>query len=141
MRFAIPLLVAALFVAFPSRQAGAQAATLTLDQAVSLARRNNPVFQATVNARRAADLNVKAAYANLLPSLSASASGRFTEGGQQFINGIPISNSSDIIQSNYGFGLGYTINSAILFAPRLFAAQRDAAEAASLVPRRSCAQR
>jgi outer membrane protein len=127
MRFAIPLLVAAMF-AVP-QQADGQAATLTLDQAVSLARRNNPVFQATVNARRAADLSVKAAYANLLPSLSASASGRFTEGGQQFINGIPISNSSDIIQSNYGFGLGYTINSAILFAPRLFAAQRDAAEA------------
>lgn len=126
MRLALPLLAVALF----AHQAAAQAsATLTLDEAVQLARRNNPIFQATVNTRRAADLGVKAAYANLLPSLSASASGRFTEGGQQFVNGIPISNSSDILQSNYGIGLGYTINSAVLFAPKLYSAQRDAAEA------------
>ena len=38
----------------------------------------------------------------------AQASGRFTEGGQQYVNGIPISNSSDILQSNYGIGIGYT---------------------------------
>ena len=125
MRLVLPLLAAALL----APQAGAQTATLTLDQAVQLARRNNPLFQATVNSRRAADLNVKAAYANLLPRLDAQASGRFTEGGQQFVNGIPISNSSDILQSNYGFGLGYTINSAVLFAPKLYSAQRDAAEA------------
>ena len=126
MRFALPLLAAAVF----AHQAGAQATTtLTLDEAVQLARRNNPIFQATVNSRRAADLGVKAAYANLLPRLDAQASGRFTEGGQQFVNGIPISNSSDILQSNYGIGIGYTINSAVLFAPRLYSAQRDAAQA------------
>ena len=125
MRFVLPLLAAALL----AQQASAQTTTLTLDQAVQLARRNNPLFQATVNSRRAADLGVKAAYANLLPSLSANASGRFTEGGQQFVNGIPISNSSDILQSNYGLGLNYTINSAVLFAPKLYSAQRDAAEA------------
>jgi outer membrane protein len=126
MRFVLPLLAAALL----AQHAGAQATTtLTLDEAVQLARRNNPLFQATVNGRRAADLGVKAAYANLIPSLSAQASGRFTEGGQQFVNGIPISNSSDILQSNYGLGLNYTINSAVLFAPKLYSAQRDAAEA------------
>lgn len=125
MRFASPLLVLSLAV----QAAGAQTATLTLDQAVQLARRNNPMFQATVNTRRAADLGVKAAYANLLPRLDAQMSGRFTEGGQQFVNGIPISNSSDILQSNYGLGLNYTINSAVLFAPKLYSAQRDAAEA------------
>ena len=126
MRFALPLLAVTLIA---SQAAAQTTATMTLDEAVQLARRNNPLFQATVNSRRAADLGVKAAYANLLPSLSASASGRFTEGGQQFVNGIPIANSSDILQSNYGFGLGYTINSAVLFAPKLYSAQRDAAEA------------
>jgi len=125
MRFVFSLLAVALVV----QQAGAQTTTLTLDQAVQLARRHNPLFQATVNNRRAADLGVKAAYANLLPSVSARASGQFTEGGQQFVNGIPISNSSDILQSNYGLGLNYTINSAVLFAPKLYSAQRDAAEA------------
>ena len=126
MRLALPLLAVALLAS----GAGAQATTtLTLDQAVQLARRNNPLFQATVNSRRAADLGVKSAYAQLLPRLDAQASGRFTEGGQQFVNGIPISNSSDILQSNYGLGLSYTVNSAVLFAPKLYSAQRDAAEA------------
>ena len=125
MRFVLPLLALALI----APQAVAQTTTLTLDQAVQLARRNNPAFQATVNSRRAADLNVKAAYAQLIPRLDAQASGRFTEGGQQFVNGIPISNSSDILQSNYGLGVSYTVNSAVLFAPKLYSAQRDAAEA------------
>jgi outer membrane protein len=125
MRFVLPLLA----VAVLAQGAGAQTTTLTLDEAVQLARRNNPLFQATVNSRRAADLGVKAAYAQLIPRLDAQASGRFTEGGQQYVNGIPISNSSDILQSNYGLGVSYTINSAVLFAPKLYAAQRDAADA------------
>ncbi len=124
MRFAMT--VAALSLA---AQAGQAQATLSLDEAIGLARRNNPLFQQTVNARRSADAQVRTAYASLLPSVSANMSGRYQKTGQQFVQGIALSNSSDVMQSSYGIGVNYAINSDLLFAPRLVAANRDAAEA------------
>lgn len=117
-------------VSLIAQTVGAQTqATLSLDEAISLARRNNPNFLQTVNARRSADANLRSAYATLLPSLSANMSGRYQIAGQQFVQGIALSNNSDVVQSSYGIGLNYTINSAVLFAPKAFRAQRDAAEA------------
>src|SRR5687768_14204854 len=126
MRFALPLVALALV----SQTVTAQApASLTVDEAVSIARRNNPLFQQATNASRSANMNVRAAYANLLPSLSAQMNGRYQKTGQQFFNGIPLESSSDVIQSSYGIGLNYQLNSGVIFAPKLFASQRDAAEA------------
>ena len=126
MRFVLPLAALALVAQTAQAQA---TATLTVDEAIVLARRNNPLFNQTVNARRSADLNVRTAYASLLPSVNANLSGRFQRTGQQFFNGIALQSASDVMQSSYGIGVNYTINSAVLFAPKLFAAQRDAAEA------------
>lgn len=127
MRFALPLVVGLALASVPA--AAQQTTALTLDEAVGLARRNNPAFRQTANARRSADMAVRAAYANLLPSLDAQVSGRYQQTGQQFFNGIPLSTNSDVIQSSYGLGLNYTINSAVLFAPKLYGAQAQAAEA------------
>lgn len=127
MRFALPLAVCAF--ALVSQAGAQQTATLTLDEAVTLARRNNPAFRMTTNNRRSADMAVRAAYSNLLPSVNASLSGRYQQTGQQFFNGIPLSTNSDVIQSSYGLGVNYTVNTAVLYAPKLYSAQADAAEA------------
>lgn len=126
MRFALPLAALALVTQTVTAQAPA---SLTLDEAVSLARRNNPLFQQTINARRSADANVRTAYASLLPSVNAQMSGRYQVAGQQFIQGIALQQSADVMQGSYGIGVNYNISSDVLFAPRRFAAQRDAAEA------------
>lgn len=126
MRFALPLAALALVALTAHAQAPA---TLTVDEAIALARRNNPSFNQTVNARRSADLNVRTAYASLLPSVSANLSGRYQQTGQQFFNGIALANNSDVLQSSYGLNVSYQVNSAVLFAPKLYAAQREAAEA------------
>jgi len=126
MRFVLPLAALAIVVQAASAQVPS---SLTVDEAIALARRNNPLFQQTVNARRSADLNVRTAYATMLPSVNANLSGRYQQTGQQFVQGISLSNSSDVLQSSYGLGINYTINSAVLFAPKLYTAQRDAAEA------------
>jgi outer membrane protein len=126
MRFALPLAALALVAQTGFAQTRTE---LTLDEAINLARRNNPVFQQTVNSRRSADMNVRAAYAQLLPRVDANLSGRYQKTGQQFFNGIPLQNNSDVMQSSYGLGVQYTLNSAVLFGPRLYGAQRDAAEA------------
>jgi outer membrane protein len=126
MRFALPLAA----IALAAQTVFAQTpATLTLDEAISLARRNNPLFQQTVNVRRAADAQVRTAYASLLPSVSANLSGRYQKTGQQFISGVALGNESDVMQSSYGIGVNYTINSDVLFAPRQVRANREAAEA------------
>jgi outer membrane protein len=126
MRFAFPMAALALVAQTATAQAPA---SLTLDEAISLARRNNPGFQQTINQRRLADANVRTAYASLLPSVNAQMSGRYQVAGQQFIQGIALQQSADVMQGSYGIGLNYSISSDVLFGPRRFAAQRDAAEA------------
>lgn len=131
MRFALPLAAIALVAQVAQAQAagGTRANSLTLDEAISLARRNNPLFQQTVNARRSADAQVRTADATLLPRVDASLSGLYQQTGQQFFSGVALANQSDVLQSSYGIGVNYTINSSVLFAPRLVRANRAAAEA------------
>jgi len=124
MRFVLSLAA----IALTAGAATAQSA-LTLDEAIQLARRNNPLYQQVANNRRSADGQLRQAYARLLPSLSANMSGRYQQTGQQFFQGVALSAASDQVQSSYNIGLNYNLNAAVLFAPGLFRAQRDAAEA------------
>src|SRR2546423_12715569 len=126
MRFALPLAA----LTFAAQTALAQApASLTLDDAIVLARRNNPAFHQTVNARRTADAQLRSAYASLLPAVSANMSGRYQKSGQQFVCGVALGNNLDVLQSSYSLGAQWTLNSAVLFAPTLYRAQSAAAEA------------
>ncbi len=72
--------------------------TLTLDEAVALARENNPDFQARLNDEAVADWQVRSAYADFLPSASIGGGFSYQSGGQARIGGFT---SSDI-------GLGKT---------------------------------
>jgi outer membrane protein len=104
-------------------------ATLSLADAVSLARRNNPTHLATINNRRTADAAVRTAYGQLLPSADASFTALRQQGGRQIFNGGTFGASSDVNQSSYRVGIDYRINSASLITPRLERANRDAVEA------------
>jgi len=103
--------------------------TLTIDQAIELARRNNPVLQQTLNNRIGARAAVRSAYGALLPSADASLSAQRQQGGQQIFSGTSLGASSDVNQSNYQIGLNYRINSATIVTPSLQRANRDAVEA------------
>jgi len=103
--------------------------TLTIDQAIELARRNNPELQQTLNNRINARAAVRSAYGALLPSADASLSAQRQQGGQQIFSGTSLGASSDVNQSNYQIGLNYRINSATLITPSLQRASRDAVEA------------
>ncbi|MEO8561172.1 MAG: TolC family protein [bacterium] len=104
-------------------------APLTLDDAITTARRNNPAYLQVANSRRTADAAVRSARGALLPSADASFSGRYQQGGQQVFNGLSFTNSSDAIQSSYGLNLGYRISSASFLNPKAAMANRDAVEA------------
>ena len=103
--------------------------TLTIDQAIELARRNNPELQQTLNNRIGARAAVRSAYGALLPSADASLSAQRQQGGQQIFSGTSLGASSDVNQSSYQIGLNYRINSATLITPSLQRANRDAVEA------------
>lgn len=103
--------------------------TLTIDQAIDIARRNNPALQQTLNARIGARAAVRSAYGALLPSADASLSAQRQQGGQQIFSGTSLGARSDVNQSNYQIGVNYRINSATLITPSLQRANRDAVEA------------
>ena len=128
----ILVLALALAVVAPAgAQTGAvpSGALLTLDDAITLARRNNPVFLAQANARRSADASVRSARGALLPSADASFNSRYQQAGQQVFSGQSFSNSSATLQSGYSLGLNYQVNSATFLRPKAAVAVRDAVEA------------
>ena len=103
--------------------------TLTIDQAIDLARQNNPALQQTLNNRIGARAAVRSAYGALLPSADASLTALRQQGGQQIFSGTSLGARSDVNQSNYQIGVNYRVNSATLITPSLQRANRDAVEA------------
>jgi len=102
---------------------------LTITDAVTIARQNNPAFLAQRNNRRVASAAVRAAAGALLPQLSANLDGQYQQGGQQFFSGVALNANSDVMQSNYGIGLTYRINAGSLIAPRVQRANAAATDA------------
>jgi outer membrane protein len=103
--------------------------TLTIEQAIELARRNNPALQQITNNRINARAAVRSAYGALLPSADASLSAQRQQGGQQIFSGAALGANADVKQSSYQIGLNYRINTATLITPSLQRANRDAVEA------------
>src|SRR4051812_8741949 len=104
-------------------------ATLTLDEAISLARRNNPPYLSQANTRRTADAAVRSARGALLPSADASFTSRYQQAGQQVFSGQSFSNSSATLQSGYSLGLNYRVNRSTFINPKAASATREATEA------------
>lgn len=102
---------------------------LSLDEALTLARHNNPIFLQSANDRRTADWQVRAARGGLLPQVDASFGSRYQQGGQQVFNGLSFQSSSDVLQSQYDLGVSYMLNGRTLLQPKVAAANRDATEA------------
>jgi len=102
---------------------------LSLEDALALARRNNPDLQQTLESRRTARASQHAAYGNLLPSADASIGGQYQEGGRQLFNGVAVGSNPNTVGTNYSLSLNYRLNASSLIAPRVAAARRDAVEA------------
>ncbi len=126
----LALAVAALAPSLQAQSAAApSSARLTLDDAITLARRNNPVYLSQSSARRTADAAIRSAKGALLPSADASFSTRYQQAGQQVFSGQSFSNSSATLQSGYNLGLNYRINKSTFLTPKAAVANREAVEA------------
>jgi len=103
--------------------------TLSLEEAISIARRNNPLYLETANDRDVATANVRAAYASLVPSLSSGLSASYDKAGTQFLGGASIAASADTRTVGYNLGVNYSVNTGVLLGPKLAKANRDATDA------------
>jgi outer membrane protein len=102
---------------------------LTLEEAQTLARRNNPAYLQTANNVRTANAALRTARAAYLPQLDASFGTSYRQGGSQIFNGVAFGAASDVISSSYGLDVTMQVNSATFMNPRLQHANVRAAEA------------
>ena len=111
------------------RDTARTSSTLSLEEAISIARRNNYLYLEALSQRSRADASVRTAFGQLLPRADASLTGLRQQGGRQIFNGGSFGASSDVNQSQYNVGLSYRVNMGTVLAPRVQRANRDAVEA------------
>lgn len=125
-------LVSLMLVLVAALNVGAQAApanTLTLDQALEIAAKNNPAYQQALLGRNRAQAQVRAAYGTLLPNADASGSLGFREGRPQNFGGISLGASSDIVSSNWNLSANSRLSWNTFNQIRRANASLDAADA------------
>ncbi len=107
--------------------------TLTLDNAINLARRHNPTFLSTENDQGPADWNVRQAYGLFLPDLSTSISGQYLAPGSPsfgiFDAGDLGLDVTDYYFSGYSLTATYSLLGGNIFQVASARADRKATEA------------
>ncbi len=106
-----------------------QGQVLTLNDALTLARQNNPAFRTAQNARRTADANVRNAYGAFLPNVNTSFSGDFREGRQQFFGGQGFGSTNDQLNTNGNLSANMQLSMGNVYTLRAQRAAADAVEA------------
>lgn len=109
-------------------------ASLTLDEALRLAIRNNPRLQAARNDIAVADWNLNAAYGSWIPSASLSSSISWQGAGEQRFGSITadqlgFQDQPSFFFSSYSAGINYSLNGRTLMAPGQARRNRDATRA------------
>src|SRR5216110_3561744 len=105
-------------------------ATLSLADAIALAREHNPAYRQTIHDRSPAAWGVRNAWSSLwLPSVTASGGVGYAGPGEQNFLTSSFSQSVSTWSSNYSFLLDWTLNGQTLSQPGLKKAQLNAAQA------------
>lgn len=128
------LAVAGLVPGAVSAQPATPPATLSLEEALELARRMNPDYLAAANDAKSADWAVREAWGGLLPGASLSSSFSWQDAGQQRIGiftgeDFGLGSNTSYYSSSYSIGLNYQLNGSRLLAPSRERANRQATEA------------
>lgn len=124
-------LLTALVVSSIAATAAAQSApgTLTLDDAIGIAKKNNPAYQQQLSGRTRAALALRSAYGAFLPSADASFGAGYRQGKPEFFGGVAFGATSDIISSNWGLNFNARLSASTITEVRRARATMDAAEA------------
>jgi outer membrane protein len=121
-------LTLALAPAALSAQAAPVGGTLTLQQAMEVARQNNPDFLQTANDVRQAHAGVRQARMDLLPTASANTSFGYTAAGTQRVGVVSVGGEQPAYYtSSFGLSTNYQLSRSKLLAPGVARAQEAAA--------------
>lgn len=101
---------------------------LTLEDALQLARHNNPAYLETIVARRTSAANLRAAWGGLFPQLNANYQAAYVGPGLQTFGGEQLGSNSPYDFSQYQLNLTYTLSANTLFTPKFEIANHKAAE-------------
>lgn len=125
-------LVAALALLLPGTLAAqAQPApppALSLPEAISLARQNNPEFLSQANDVDAARWGVRSAYGSLLPTASAAQRFGYTAAGPLRLGPETFGERPEYYTSSYNIGLSYELSGTRILQPSVARAQARATE-------------
>ena len=125
-------MTALIFLALFATSLVAQAAPqrLTLEEAITLAKSNNPTFLSTQNDQSAANWQVREAYGQFVPSVRSSFGTTWQEAGAQRFGTIVFDDQiTDWYFSGYNLNLGMTIDGNTIFGIPNARANKRATEA------------
>lgn len=103
-------------------------ADLSMDQAIRIARENNPAFLQQVNDVGVARSSLRAAYGNFIPSLSASNSYGYTAAGDARYGTVEFGEQPESYSSSYSLNMGLSLSGSTLLQPTVERAQKTATE-------------
>ena len=84
--------------------------SLTLEEALRLAKENNPSYLLVVNTRSRAEHAVRNAYGAFLPTAGTSMSAGYRQGKPQFFAGVQFGSNSDIMSSSWGLNFNANLS-------------------------------
>jgi outer membrane protein len=107
---------------------------LTVEEAIDLARKNNPDFLAQKNDINVAEWGVREAYGQLMPSALASTSFAYQASGPARFGiftgaDLGVASNPEYYSSSYNLGVNYSLSGSSLLAPGRAKADRRATEA------------
>jgi outer membrane protein len=124
------LLIAVVVTGFAA-SAAAQAAvsgSLSLEDALAIAKKNNPTYQQQLTGRTRAAAALRSAYGAFLPGADASLSSGYRQGKPQAFGGIAFGATSDVISSNWGLNFNARFSTSQLADLRSAKVSLEAAE-------------
>lgn len=106
-----------------------QTVTLTLAEAIDIARQHNALYRQAANDATSAAWGVRSAYSALLPRLSVTGALGYRGPGTQTFLTTTFQQSSATVSSSYTIGLNMNLSAETFMLPALARAQRDATQA------------
>ncbi|MEJ2185416.1 MAG: TolC family protein [Gemmatimonadota bacterium] len=110
----------------------AAGAPLSLDDALRIARQNNPTYLASRNDESAAAWGVRSAYASWLPTASVGSDAGWSATGPVNLGSVTLTQAPAYYWSSYSANVGYSVNAANIFNIGRARANRRAAAAGEI---------
>ncbi len=117
-----------LATALPAAGQNAVRPTLSLAEALTLAKANNPTYLQSNNGRRRADANLRAARGAFLPGASTNFGAGYRQGIPEFFQGVEFGSNSDLLSSSWGLSINANYSASTFTALKAARANLKASE-------------